>query len=119
MKRLSALGKRNCSVCITKKRHLVVEERCDDCDGLFNDTETEQQVQNKTGHIVCMNDSTQAIVLGTVEEAKAVRDRLRLEHWEQNKCQFEQTDDDESRFAAYCKVVFWHVHENVPIEQED
>ncbi len=61
-------------------------------------------MKKKTAHIVCMNDSTEVIVIGSILEAMVVMNKLRIEH--QKKV---------SPCKEYNNVFFWHIHEDIPL----
>ncbi len=74
-------------------------------------------VAPKKVHIVCANDHTEAIVIGSKEKAKKVLERLRLEHFEHHKANCWGVDRAD-RFEEYKICVFWHLHSDIPILEE-
>jgi len=55
-------------------------------------------------HIVCLNDSTIAIIDGSVKKANEVKELLKKEH-QKKYCPCKEYDD----------IFFWHLHEDVPV----
>lgn len=60
----------------------------------------------KMAHVICANDSTEAVCIGTIEEASKVKERLEKEDFGRN-----------SSIDPGCSF-FWHIHENVPVLSE-
>ncbi len=56
-----------------------------------------------TAFIVCMNDSTLAVIIDDIEKAKVELERLKLEHQKRI-----------SPCNEYNDVLFWHLHD-VPV----
>jgi len=64
-----------------------------------------KEKKKTVGHIICMNDATKAICLGTVEEAEKLKDEYRERYKKISGVNDDRVD------ALY----YWHVHENVEV----
>lgn len=70
----------------------------------------------KTAHIVCMNDGTEAVVIGTVEEATAIMDRMKAQDQEEYRDKHEMSEGGAEDRASF---LFWHLHSDVKILKPD